>query len=103
MVMHNTKIDDDENIRHLFAGRFAGHENALVRFQAYCLIQQVEGYPRCHWMLPSVSGEYLPCIDPADAMLIDFGINNQLVNRHQHQVSICPVSPWQMRWLSILE
>jgi hypothetical protein len=32
--------------------------------------------PRCHWTLPL--GKYLPCIAPADAMVIDFGVKNQV-------------------------
>ena len=37
----------------------------------------LEGYPRCLWTPPS--GEYLPRIAPADAMVIDFGIKNRVV------------------------
>ncbi len=37
-------------------------------------IGQVLGYPRCYWMLPL--GDYLPCIAPADTMVIDFDVKN---------------------------
>ena len=33
--------------------------------------------PRCHWTPPS--GEYLPRIAPANAMVIDFGVKNRVV------------------------
>jgi hypothetical protein len=37
-------------------------------------IGQILGYPRCHWTPPS--GDYSPCIAPADTMVIDFGVKN---------------------------
>ena len=37
-------------------------------------IGQVLGYPRCHWT--PLLGNYLPCIAPADTMVIDFGVKN---------------------------
>jgi hypothetical protein len=40
-------------------------------------MQQVQGYLRSHWTPPL--GKYLPRIAPADAMVIDFGLKNQVV------------------------
>ena len=61
-----------------FAGHFDGHDDAPVRCQAQCPIPilHVNGYPKCHWMPPM--GKNLPCINPADAMVIDFGKQNKL-------------------------
>jgi hypothetical protein len=39
-----------------FAGRFDGHGNAPVRNCVHCLIKEVHGFARSHWMLPL--GEY---------------------------------------------
>jgi hypothetical protein len=40
-----------------FAGGVDGHDNALVLYQAHCLMEEVQGFTRSHWMLPS--GKYL--------------------------------------------
>jgi hypothetical protein len=66
--MHNKKSTMRKKYTS-FASHFTGHENALVRFQAYCPKRQVWGYPRCHWMPPQ--GKYSPHT-PADAMVINF-------------------------------
>jgi hypothetical protein len=39
--------------------------------------KHVQGYLRGHWTLPS--GKYLPRIAPADAMVVNFGVKNQVV------------------------
>jgi hypothetical protein len=39
-----------------FAGHFDGHGNAPVRNRAHCLMEEVQGFTRSHWMLPL--GEY---------------------------------------------
>jgi hypothetical protein len=33
-------------------GRFDGHGNAPVRNRAHCLMKEVQGFTRSHWMLP---------------------------------------------------
>jgi hypothetical protein len=38
------------------AGRFNGHGNAPLRNRAHCLMEDVHGFTRSHWMPPS--GEY---------------------------------------------
>jgi hypothetical protein len=58
-------------------GHFDGHDDAPVRCRAHHPMKHVQGYLRSHWT-PS-SGKYSPCITPADAMVIDFGVNNQVV------------------------
>ncbi len=35
-----------------FAGCFNGHSNALVRYHAHCLMEEIQGYTRSHWTLP---------------------------------------------------
>jgi hypothetical protein len=39
--------------------------------------KHVQGYPRCQWTPPL--GDYSPRIASADAMVIDFGVKNQVV------------------------
>jgi hypothetical protein len=39
------------------AGRFNGHRDAAVRYCAHCLVEEVQGFTRSHWMPPS--GNYL--------------------------------------------
>ena len=56
---------------------FDGHDDALVQCRVHSPTKHVQGYPRCHWMLPR--GNYLPHIAPADAMVIDFGVKNRVV------------------------
>jgi hypothetical protein len=58
-------------------GRFDGHDNALVQFWVHCPMQHVQGYLRSHWTMPL--GKYLPHIALADAMVINFGVKNQVV------------------------
>jgi hypothetical protein len=38
------------------AGHFYGHGNAPVRNHMHCLMKEIQGFTRSHWMLPS--GEY---------------------------------------------
>jgi hypothetical protein len=38
------------------AGHFDGHGNAPVRNRAHCLMEEVQGFTRSHWTLPS--GKY---------------------------------------------
>jgi hypothetical protein len=40
----------------LFTGHFDGHADQVVRYREHHPVQQVYGYPRCHWTPPS--GEY---------------------------------------------
>ena len=56
---------------------FDGHAEQVVQCWVHCPVWQVLvlGYPRCWRTLPL--GEYLPCIAPADAMVIDFGSKYQ--------------------------
>jgi hypothetical protein len=56
-------------------GHFDGHNDAPVRCRGHRPMKHVQGYPRSHWTPPS--GNYLPRIASADAMVIDFGINNR--------------------------
>jgi hypothetical protein len=44
-----------------FAGHFDGHGGAPVRYRMHCLIEEVQGFSRSHWMLPSgkYCGQYL--------------------------------------------
>ena len=60
-----------------FAGNLDGHADQAVPCQAHRPVRQVLGYPRCHCTPPS--GNYLPHIAPADAMVIDFGVKNRVV------------------------
>jgi len=52
-------------------GRFGGH--TPVQCQAHRPMQHVQGYLRRHWT--PLLGKYLPHIDRADAMVVNFGIN----------------------------
>jgi hypothetical protein len=38
------------------AGRFDGHGDVPVRNRVHCLMEEVQGFARSHWMLPS--GKY---------------------------------------------
>jgi hypothetical protein len=40
-----------------FLGHFDGHGNAPVRYRVHCLIKEVQGFTRRHWLPPS--GKYL--------------------------------------------
>ena len=53
-----------------FAGHLDGHDDAPVQCQAHCLMEHIQGFTRSHWTPPS--GDYLPHIAPADAMVINF-------------------------------
>ena len=44
-----------------------------VRCRAQSPVRQVKGYHIYHWT-PQL-GKYLPCIAPADTMVINFGVN----------------------------
>jgi hypothetical protein len=46
-------------------GRFDGHGNTPVQYEAHHLMQHVQGYSRSHWT--PASGDYLPRIAPAAA------------------------------------
>jgi hypothetical protein len=35
-----------------FAGHFDGCGGAPVQHRTYCLMEEVQGFPRSHWMLP---------------------------------------------------
>jgi hypothetical protein len=52
------------------------HEDAPVCCQAHCLMKHVQGYLMSNWTPPS--GKYSPRITPADAMVINFGVNNRV-------------------------
>jgi hypothetical protein len=39
-----------------FAGHFDGRSGAPVQYHAYPLMEEVQGFTRCHWTLPS--GKY---------------------------------------------
>jgi hypothetical protein len=39
-----------------FAGCFDGHGNEAVQYRVHCLIEEVQGFTRSHWMPPL--GEY---------------------------------------------
>ncbi len=39
-----------------FAGRFDGHGNAPVQYLVHCQMEEVQGFTRSHWTLPS--GKY---------------------------------------------
>ena len=51
-------------------GHFDGHVDAPVRYGVHCPMEHVQGFMRSHWTPPS--GENLPWIALADAMVIDF-------------------------------
>ncbi len=36
-----------------FAGLFDGHRDAAVQYCMHCLIEEVKGFNRSHWMPPS--------------------------------------------------
>jgi hypothetical protein len=57
-------------------GYYDGHDNAPVRCRAHRPTKNIQGYPRCHWTPPS--GNFLPRIASADAMVINFGVKNEL-------------------------
>ena len=65
MLVNEDKINDVKKYT-TFAGHFDGRGNATVRWGVHCLMEQIHGYTRCHWMLPL--GKYLHRIPPADAM-----------------------------------
>jgi len=58
-------------------GHFDGHADQAVRCRGHHPMKQVRGYLRSHWT-PS-SSKYLPRIALADAMVVDFGVKNQVV------------------------
>ena len=60
-----------------FAGHFDGHADQAVQCQAPHPVQQIYGHPRCHQTPPL--GKYLPDITLMDAMVINFGVKNQIV------------------------
>jgi hypothetical protein len=35
-----------------FAGRFDGHRDAAVQYRTHCMIEEVQGFTRSHWMPP---------------------------------------------------
>ena len=65
-------------------GHFEGYDNAPVQCWAHRPTKHVQGYLKSHWTPPV--GDYLPRIALADAMVIDFGVNNQVVVLWNH----CP-------------
>jgi hypothetical protein len=76
MTISQTKKTTAMNECTSFAGHFGGHDDVPMQFWVHPPIQQIYGYPGCHWTPPL--GEYSPCIAPADAMVIDFGSKNQV-------------------------
>ncbi len=76
MVVNEDQINNVEKYT-TFAGHLKGHDDAPVWWGEHCLMVQVHGYTRCHHM-PQL-GEYLHHIAPAAAMVIDFGVKNQVV------------------------
>jgi hypothetical protein len=57
-------------------GHINGSDDAPVQFWAHSSMQHVQGYLRSHWTPPL--GKNLPYISPADAMVINFEVKNQV-------------------------
>ena len=51
-------------------GRFDGHADAPVQYSVHRPMEHFQGFMRSHWTPPL--GKNLPCIAPADAMVINF-------------------------------
>ena len=63
------RIDSNKKCRRI-DGHFDGHGDAAVRRGTHCLIENIQGFIRSHWMPPS--GECLRRIAPAAAMVKEF-------------------------------
>ena len=74
------RIDDNKKCRRI-AGDFDGHGDAAVRREAHCPMEQIQGFPRSHWMPPS--GECLRRIAPAATMVNEFIETTQNTNKTQ--------------------
>ena len=65
--MHDIKTKTEKN----------APTSVAISMAMWISVGTVPSGPICHWTPPS--GEYLSCIAPADALVIDFGVKNQVM------------------------
>ena len=79
MVVANNEINNNKKCRQI-AGNFDGYTDAAVQCGMHPPMENIPGFTRSHWMLPS--GKCLHRIAPAAAKVVDFGCKHKSLTKH---------------------